>query len=322
MKFHCTCVVCKNQFVTQWKTATCGSSACRDGLGSKEEERFFFDRVSKRQDGCWEWLGGCDKQGNPVVNFKKKVLTAYKFYKKFMQGIDIGMNRLTRSCGFQKCVNPDHFMNDWDRLQSRIIHAESGCHLWTAAKDEDGYAIGTLDGKSGRLSRILWEKLKGRIGDARLQVCHVCDTPACVCVDHFFLGTAKDNSDDKRKKGREARGEKTMIAVLDEASVFTARQMRDSGLSFPEITKRLGSSVSESAVRSACIGRTWQHVGGPFCEVLTNRGQKIDPELAIKIRAMAASGDSPGIIALKLNLDCCEQTIRNVISGASWAHVA
>lgn len=35
-----------------------------------------------------------------------------------------------------------------------------------------------------------------------LQVCHHCDTPRCCNPSHLFLGTAKQNAEDRDRKGR------------------------------------------------------------------------------------------------------------------------
>lgn len=83
------------------------------------------------------------------------------------------------------------------------VDKSGDCWLWTSAK-RTGYGIFgvTHDGKRRMLSahRISYF-LANEFIDNR-QVCHSCDTPACVNPDHLFLGTSQDNNTDKHNKGR------------------------------------------------------------------------------------------------------------------------
>jgi hypothetical protein len=47
----------------------------------------------------------------------------------------------------------------------------------------------------------VWEETRGPIPDG-LHVLHRCDIPACVNIDHLFLGTHSDNMQDIVAKGR------------------------------------------------------------------------------------------------------------------------
>lgn len=40
-----------------------------------------------------------------------------------------------------------------------------------------------------------------------MNLCHTCDTPACVNPDHLLVGTQKDNIYDMMSKGRNIKGE-------------------------------------------------------------------------------------------------------------------
>lgn len=48
---------------------------------------------------------------------------------------------------------------------------------------------------------MAWEQANGPIS-VGLFVCHRCDNPSCINIEHLFLGTARRNSADMVNKGR------------------------------------------------------------------------------------------------------------------------
>jgi len=76
---------------------------------------------------------------------------------------------------------------------------ESGCLLWLGRWKP----YGTISVKDKQLyaHRAVWEATYGQIPNGMF-VCHKCDVPPCVNIDHLFLGTVKDNAIDSIQKGR------------------------------------------------------------------------------------------------------------------------
>lgn len=73
----------------------------------------------------------------------------------------------------------------------------------------------------GRLyvaSRLVWESHHGPIPTG-LVVCHRCDVPACVNVEHLFLGTHKANAADKIAKKRHPHGLSFSLKLRGKAGV-------------------------------------------------------------------------------------------------------
>jgi hypothetical protein len=101
------------------------------------------------------------------------------------------------------CARRGYYPPLLERFWSKVNKSD-GCWTWTGSKTTAGYGL-IWNGKDTSapvyVHRLSWELHFGEIPDG-LSVCHRCDNPTCVRPDHLFLGTDKDNSDDKITKGR------------------------------------------------------------------------------------------------------------------------
>jgi hypothetical protein len=146
-----------------------------------------------------------------------------------------------------------------ERFDYRVSpEPNTGCWLWMGGTNVWGYGIISLGRKSeGAASahRVSYKLHKGDPG--KLHVLHRCDNRLCVNPDHLFLGTCKDNMQDKVAKGRQQdqKGEKGNNAVLCEADVADIRTKRLCGAEFARLYR-----VSPATVCDIQQRRTWTHV--------------------------------------------------------------
>jgi len=97
---------------------------------------------------------------------------------------------------------------DWrERFWYKVTpNDETGCWEWNGPYTRSGYGMLTVDKKVKRSHRLVWEMLVGPIpndGSAHgICVCHKCDNPKCVNINHLFLGTMADNVRDRDAKNR------------------------------------------------------------------------------------------------------------------------
>jgi hypothetical protein len=76
-----------------------------------------------------------------------------------------------------------------------------GCVPMKYKRNRDGYVLFALCGKATLAHIARWRLFVGDIPDG-LEVCHRCDNPWCVNIDHLFLATHKENMEDASRKGR------------------------------------------------------------------------------------------------------------------------
>lgn len=123
------------------------------------------------------------------------------------------------------------------------VNKTASCWLWTARLYKDGYGVFEVttaykETKKVRAHRYSYELHKGPIPPGML-VCHTCDNPLCVNPDHLWLGTNKDNSDDKIRKGRQARGSQIAVSKLTEEGVVEMRK------DMKEFTEKLAMTLAD-----------------------------------------------------------------------------
>ena len=87
------------------------------------------------------------------------------------------------------------------------------CWTWQGCRMPNGY--GSLKARDGGHThryahRVAYELVNGLIPNG-LMVLHHCDNPPCCNPAHLYLGTAKDNAQDRERRGRGRRPQKQKI---------------------------------------------------------------------------------------------------------------
>lgn len=148
-----------------------------------------------------------------------------------------------------------------DRLKEHSYHEPStGCWIWVGSKTSDGYAQIWFGGKICRANRVSYETFVGPTNG--LHVCHSCDNPVCVRLDHLFLGTDADNVADKCSKGRASGG--SMSGEKHPGHILTTEQVIEIK-STPVVRGTVTSLASKFGVDKTTIsrilrGKTWKKV--------------------------------------------------------------
>ena len=150
----------------------------------------------------------------------------------------------------------------WPRFEENITRSPHACWLWTGTKTKSGYGVLAHRRVAYYAHRLAWERRYGPIKNF-LHVLHRCDAPNCVNPEHLFLGTQRDNNDDKIRKGR-ARGgsmpgEIHPMAKLTEEQVLEIRGLYKGGY-VTQIELGAMYGVSQPAISAIIVGRAWGHI--------------------------------------------------------------
>lgn len=143
-------------------------------------------------------------------------------------------------------------------IMARVI-VWSGCWEWTRSK-LDGYGLYRMEYRSWRLPRFMFF-ITQNPDVMPPEVCHHCDNRGCVNPNHLFGGTKQDNSDDKVRKGRQAKGENNRHTLTAESVLKIREAYKHDG----KTTRQLGIEyrVARSTIWYA-IHKTWKHLPQPI----------------------------------------------------------
>jgi len=135
---------------------------------------------------------------------------------------------------------------------------DDGCFEWSGSIKKDwGYGMFSIKtSTSYPAHRFIYEHTHGELPDD-IFVCHNCDNPACVNVDHLFPGTAGDNNRDRHSKGRSGWAPKedngNHKLTLDEVREIRAKYV--AGTLQRDLADAYG--VHQTAISSIVRGATW-----------------------------------------------------------------
>jgi hypothetical protein len=124
------------------------------------------------------------------------------------------------------------------------------CIVWQGLATPKGYGYIKYGGKDRSIHRVIYEAKKGKIRDG-LHVLHTCDNTRCVNKDHLYLGTNRENIDDKIKRDRS--GKKLNKTKVLEIKLFLKEGMKQS-----VIARQFG--VAPNIISRIKTGHRWAHL--------------------------------------------------------------
>jgi hypothetical protein len=131
-----------------------------------------------------------------------------------------------------------------------IENPQTGCICWHGYTNHKGYGLIKYGGKDRSIHRVIYEAQVGDI-PKDMHVLHTCDNRRCVNRYHLFLGTNRDNIDDKIRKDRSGK-------KLNIEKVKQIKELLLWGVSQKEIAVQFG--VARCTISHINRGDKWAHV--------------------------------------------------------------
>lgn len=145
-----------------------------------------------------------------------------------------------------------------DRLLAGLRNVpETKCWEWQRACTSAGYGNLRVEGRSLQVHRAMWMAFRGPIPDGMF-ILHSCDNRKCANIAHLRVGTAKDNTADKRarnrfvtRKGLDNHKTKLSPGQVEEIRRVSGRET--------QTTTAARFGVSQVAISKIQRGINWKH---------------------------------------------------------------
>lgn len=134
------------------------------------------------------------------------------------------------------------------------------CWIWEGHTYKDGYGQCSYKNKKFRTHRVSY-MLHNKFINKEILVCHHCDNPKCVNPSHLFVGTHRDNVNDKVAKNRQLKGMNAPMAKLTDFDVFCIRDARSKNVS--RVSLVTAFNITYMSISNIERYKSWTHLQPP-----------------------------------------------------------
>ncbi len=177
--------------------------------------------------------------------------------RKFCSRSCLGYENLKRIKFSWNDLSPENKLMRLKMSFDKKCIKNDGCWGWNGQILPSGYTQIRFNGKKIMSHRASWILFNGSIPESKW-VLHKCDNRVCTNPEHLFLGTPKNNAEDRDKKGRGQSGITHWKSKLCESDVVQIKKLILDGLSCEKISKKF--SVTNGAIWFIKRGITWKQV--------------------------------------------------------------
>ncbi len=143
----------------------------------------------------------------------------------------------------------------WSKVNKK---KDDECWEWQAGCCDEGYGKFMFECTVYRAHRLAY-KFTHNYLPSDSDVLHTCDNPKCCNPNHLYLGTQKNNMEDRNNKHRQALGEHNGKSKLTSEQVLEIRKLYSSG-KYTHQTLSVMFNISRQNISFILSNQGWKHI--------------------------------------------------------------